>query len=58
MKSSGGQEPTSDLAKGHKEEIEAAIKQRGGFTQAGKRDPNIVAMNNKAWREYKASLCT
>ena len=54
MKSSGGQEPTTDLAKGHKEEIDAAIKQRGGFTQAGKRDPSVVAMNNKAWREYKA----
>ena len=25
-----------------------------GFTQAGKRDPSVVAMNNKAWREYKA----
>ena len=33
MKSSGGQEPTTEIAKGHKEEIEAAIKQRGGFTQ-------------------------
>ena len=53
-KSSGGQEPTTELAKGHKEEIDAAIKQRGGFTQSGKRDPSVVGMKNRAWREYKA----
>lgn len=51
--SSGGQEPVSDLAKGHKQEIDAAIKQRGGYTQAGSRDPSIPGMKNRAWREYK-----
>ena len=54
MKSSGGQEPATELSKGHKLEIDAAIKQRGGFTQSGKRDPSVVGMSNKAWREYKA----
>ncbi len=51
---SGGSSPDSEVAKGHKKIIEAAIRKRGKWTRDGANDPGVSAMELQAWQEYSA----
>jgi hypothetical protein len=50
----GGSSPDSEVAKGHKKIIEAAIRKRGKWIRDGANDPGIPAMELQAWQEYSA----
>ena len=50
---SGKAEPGSDIAKGHKKILEAAVRKRGKWSPTKANDPGVAAMELKAWQEYK-----
>ena len=46
-------EPTSEIAKNHKEVIKAEIEARAGWDKTKASNPSVIEMNFRAWQEYK-----